>query len=911
MRASPVLPSLLLAALAFAGCSSDTDGLGDGGTLPCTTADDCPGEQLCEAQVCVDPPAPECTDDDGCAPGFSCEEGACVPTPCEQDDDCGDGICGEDGVCAEPECSDEAPCDEGFVCDDGRCVEDGPTTCESDDDCDDDTICVFGTCQAPTFCEDSAECPGDLVCIDEVCREPCTQDSDCGSALMYNCIEATGECQLRCLNDGMCPAGQFCRANLCEPAECEQDADCAVPDEICEGEEDGRGRCVEVTPCGPNGECPTGFACDDATGLCEALPGCRTDRDCDGDEYCEDGYCQPSFACTAMSCPGGFECVGDVCVPQICRADGDCPSGEVCVGGACQAPPGTDFVTSVRIISPPGYVRPGTAYRFVALAQDQAGRVVPGVRFSWSSTSTTVAAIDADGLATGGADAGVTQIRARVTSQIGPVVSAPVSLTNLGPAPAAGVRVTVVAQTSGLPVANATVEVVAGGQPATGTTDASGVVSLPNVGAGPYEVTAVHADFDWVTVLGASTNDVRLELPPLSRPDRAAGARGNVDLSQVTTQGALSLSLSGASLGSPLLSSDPGAVFGGEIYNAQVPMLGNVPVPGGNTVRVEFMGFPITLKDTYYARAKPGLRALWSFGGKVDFGGSGLGLGDLQNLLAALLPFYQRFEHTVDPAVPILALPTVADTNDVDGDGDTQELVPDWSNLPNRALTPSQAQTLRYQLTVDNLPFVSGGNANTLVVMSGVVLPGVGFVPLGIDGQSDGMGNGIVPSFVTKMAPPHGGLEAGDYAVLVAAIRTDTSGLPGPGSVRLYTSDRLPTAVDLSDGWIDSPVDATVDLTNRQATLPALPRADMYHLAFANPEGTWHVYAAAGAGVTTITVPTRPDLTLPERVSGAQVTVDAVDLDPSASPATLFDASAGSAVDVDRVTRAFSRAVVE
>lgn len=851
---------------------------------------ECAAQERCEAMVCV----------------------AVTPPPCTEDAECTAGQICESEVCVQAECDAARACDEGFMCQDGRCAPIEETPCEDDSECTGTEICVAGSCEPATTCADTSECPAGLICIESICREPCTQDSDCGSPLMNRCDTNTGLCQSRCLNDNMCPQGQYCEANLCVDAECTSDAECNPPGEICEGADNGRGHCVQVTPCGPNGECPTGSACDATTNRCEPLPGCRTDRDCSGDAYCADGFCVPTEGCTNASCGPGLECVGEVCVPAICRANADCPvSGEICVGGVCQAPPSSEFVTSVRIITPAGFVRPGTTYGFVALAQDQAGRVVPGAQFEWTSSSTTVATIAASGLATGGPAAGITQIRATVQSSIGPVVSQPVNLTNLGPALSAGVRVTVVRQDNGASVMGATVQVGVGGVDTSLVTDATGTASFPNLPAGSVDVTVVHPNFDWVTVLGSDATDVRIELPPLTRTDRAAGGRGTVDLSRVTTSGALSLSLSGASLASPLLTSDPGQIFGGDTFNAQIPMIGNVPVPAGNTVAVEIMGFPLTLKDTYYAKAQPGLRALWSFGGKVDFGNAGLGAGDLQNLLAALLPFYQRFEHTVDPTVTMLALPKVVDTADIDGDGDTTEQVPDWQGFANRSLTPSQPQTLRYQLRVDNLPFVTGGNANTLVVMSGVILPGVGFVPLGLDGQSDGMGTGIVPTFTTKMAPPHSGLEAGEYAVLAAAIRTDMGGLPGPGSVRLFTASRMPTSVDLSGGWLDAPLNTTVDLMSRQATLPTLPGADLYHLAFANEAGTWHVYTPAATGAGTISVPERPDLTLPARLDGATVTVDAVDLEAGVVAGTLFDAASSGALGIDRATRGFARAIVQ
>ncbi|CAN0536981.1 unnamed protein product, partial [Laminaria digitata] len=152
--------------------------------------------------------------------------------------------------------------------------------------------------------------------------------------------------------------------------------------------------------------------------------------------------------------------------------------------------------------------------------------------------------------------------------------------------------------------------------------------------------------------------------------------------------------------------------------------------------------------------------------------------------------------------------------------------------------------------------------------------------------------------------------EVGEYAVIAAAIRTDMGGVPGPGFVRLFTASRMPAAVDLSGGWLDAPVNATVDLMSRQVDLPSLPAADLFHVAFANEEGTWHVYAPATVGAQSITVPARPDLTIPSRLTDATVTVDAVDLEAGVLADTLFDAAAAGALGLDRATRGFARAIV-
>ncbi len=770
-------------------------------------------------------------------------------------------------------------------------------------------VCIDGTCQVPTTCTDSTGCPAGLHCVDGVCNEACTMDGDCGTpAQFWYCDTAAMECRQRCLNDGQCTAPLICDDNAapgvggaCVAPQCTMDDDCdQAAQEVCE-----TGRCVVREMCGPNGECPIGMGCNQQTNRCEPLPACRTDRDCTGTAYCDNGFCLPAESCSTTACPTDFDCVGDVCVPRICRGPGDCPTaGDVCIGGECQPPPSADLVVEVVIITPAGVVRPGTTYAFTALALDQAHRAVAGVTFEWLSSVAGVATIDADGLATGGNTAGVTEIRARVQTANGPVTSNPVELTNLGPAPA-GARVTVLRATNGTPIAGADVQITGAFGSESAVSDAMGVAVFAANPTAPYDVTVAHASYDYVSLVGATATDVVIPLPPLTRPDVVAGVQGTVDLSQVSTQGGLSLSLSGVSMSSPLFTFDAANLFGGDLITVQVPMIGGIGIPAGNTVEVAIQGFNLPLKTQYYARSQPGLRSVWSFGGRVDVNAGTF--GNLNNLVALVLPFFQRFEHAVVPTITTVGIPTIVDTNDFDGDGNTTEMIPDWSNFPTQPMQPRIPQSLRYQLAVDNLPFVSGGNANTLVVIAGTILPSVGFVPLGLDGQSDMNGSGIVPSFITKMAPPHSGLEAGQYAVLASAVRID-NGLPGPGSARLFVGAAIPTTVDLSDGWLDSPLEATWTGTSREVGLPALPGADMYRIAFASPEGTWHVYAPAN-GAENLAIPAAPAGML-DRTGSATVTVDAVDLQQGTSVGGLFDLTAGGALGIDQATRGFSRAIV-
>lgn len=920
MRALRLLCPILLT-LASA-CSEGTSGLDDAGPITCANNDQCPASDWCQNGTCTPGSGNSCTATEGCGPdqicqvvtdcgATRCSGNQCAPKPCSGHADC-EGVCLEGRCGPAPSCGDDASaCPGDLVCVEGRCTPPEEITCGGDGDCPiEGTICVGGTCAPPTACTTSADCPPDLRCIQEICRDPCEDAADCGQpAAFYSCDQSSGECQQRCLQSNQCPDQQICQQGLCVPAECQSDADCDLANnEACEGEEAGHGQCQEFTPCDGEGACPLGTSCNPATNRCDPLPGCRTDRDCDQDEICVRGYCEETSSCATTPCPTGESCVADVCVPFTCRGPADCPTpGELCLAGQCRTPPSPDFVVEVRIITPAGTVRPGTTYRFVALALDQAGRVVPGVNFLWTSTSTSVARIDGAGLATGGTQGGTTQIRASLETAGGRITSAPVTLTNLLPLPNGTVRISVVRATNGAPISGASVELIASsGATRAGTTNNQGQVELTTVPSGSFSVTAAHVDYDYVSVLAQEGRDLLLALPPPTRPDRIAGARGTVDLSQVSTQGAISASLSGASFPSPLLGYSANNLFGGELFQVEVPMLGNIPIPAANTLSAELMGFPLALKDTYYVRAEPGARALYSFGGKIALGANGLDPTNFGNLLTAILPFYQRFDHAVRPYVPLVALPTVVDGIDLDGDGDTTETLPDWAGFGAFAMTPATPQSLRYELLVDNLPFVSGGNANTLVVVAGVLLPGLGFVPLGLDGQSDQQGSGIVESFVSKMAPPHDGLEAGDYAVLVTALRVGMNGLPGPGSSRLWVGASFPTTVDLDDGWLDAPVDATFAPTARELSLPIELGVDLYRVVLLGPTGAWHVYADAPANER-LSLPPVP-AGLEDRAAAAQVIVDGVDLVPGADASTVFDAAAGGPLGLDRATRGFARA---
>ena len=424
------------------------------------------------------------------------------------------------------------------------------------------------------------------------------------------------------------------------------------------------------------------------------------------------------------------------------------------------------------------------------------------------------------------------------------------------------------------------------------TTDAAGAALFD--ATVPKTCTVFTETYDYVTVAGLTGADAQVALPTLTRTDRSTGYTGMVDLSQVTSP--VRLSFSGGSFPSPLAGFAPANILGGDVFNFEVPVVGSVAFPSGATARAEVGGFPLDLKSTYYAQAKPGLRRAWTFGGGAELADLGIQNG---TLLLNILPLLQTFMHGGSTGLdPLVALPTVVDTADIDGDGDTAELVPDYNAFVPRSTTPRTAQSLRF--VVDGSSASLPADTNAVMVVSGVLLPRVGFVPLGLDGV--GEPGGAVGRFSTSMAPPYAGLEAGAYAVLVAAVNIVPDTLPQVASARLVVADTLPTEVSLGAGWLALPSGSFDDGTRALSVQPGAG-ADVWRTRFTGPTGGWQVYAAAAT--TDLVLPAAPS-PFEQRSAGASVQVEAIDLGAGADLDALFRPGT-DALFMDRATDRFAQ----
>ncbi len=708
-----------------------------------------------------------------------------------------------------------------------------------------------------------------------------------------------GRCRDGCLGPGTCFRGGVCIDGACMPPECEQDADCGQADRICEG-----GVCVQVTLCEDDGDCGPDERCTE--GICVPLPRCGGDRGCAPNEICDDGVCRERPGCESREdCADAEDCVAGRCVPFVCRGDEQCPEGQVCSAGACEAPVVLD-VARVIILTRPHVLVPGQQLQLSAMALDSAGDVVVTPGFVWETSAAGVADVGpASGLVTAGEELGEVEILAGVESEdVGLVRSAPLVLQVIAEQPPEGVRVRVIAAATGAPVADAAVRL---GEEVS-TTDASGVTTLVGAADGT-PLSVFHADYDYVTLVGSQQADVQIPLTLRSNPSRAAGFTGRIDFDRVSSEGGVEVGLAGASLAGGVTRLRLATLIG-DIFQSRVEAFGfgvDVPLPGGVTLAADIPVIGQTeVKDTYYVTAEPGLNLAWGFAGRIDIGelmgmfrGGGMDVGQA---LTTLLPYFERFEHGLRSAPDLATLPLVVDVDDVDGDGDVEELLPDYDRFPGRNLKPDHTQTLRLGVDVPPMPANLGPGTPATLLFAGVDVEGVGFVPLGVSSATEAE---RVPM---KMAPPYGGLEVGRYAVL-AVSTSFTSALPEDVSVLVARYADLPQDVSFEREFLPLPAESRWDPVTRTLGAAAVEGASFHRTDFAGPSGRWSVWLTPGA-------PAELQLPFPPQGFGdlaanASVHQEAVRLQDGVELEALLGAGGpGDLGDVDLYATGFSRATL-
>jgi hypothetical protein len=647
----------------------------------------------------------------------------------------------------------------------------------------------------------------------------------------------------------------------------------------------GLAQCKAGETCNASADCQVGLSCNTTTKKCEQVFVCTADSQCASPTTSGNPACTSADKCI---------CLGGTCQERGCSTDAVCAGGKICVAGRCTDKPAAANLSCV-VLTPSSVIRQGQTLTFVAAAKNANGAIVPGQAFTWASSSTAVAAIDASGVATGGTTTGDTNITCLVTG--GSATPSPaVVLKNYANLTTGQARALVVSDATGQPIAEAKVLFERSGTPVGSspiTTGTNGVALLDPAGTGALNVHVFHNDYQYLSVIG--TTSVDMLIPLVKRPDdtKAGGFKGTFDLTQVTNASdTVEFGLAGASLSGTFIDLDFMKLIG-ELLKKHIKIgslyEGDVPLPSGLFLKLGDQA----IKGDYQALGQSGLRHAWGLGGKVPFdkliqvltpilGGGTPSLDNLPigQLLSQILPFFDKFKHFVKSDITVTEVAKVQDTLDLNGNGSTTDLIPnftDGTGFPTVNAVVSQALTLATSVTIPTLPKYNNKYLEGVVVLSGANAVGRGLVPLGISAAVDAPKQGETPDGLVdvdpntagnqstisfKMAPLHDGLEGSKFFVAALALSLKfTSDLPNISAIITQT-DRIEATTTLAaTGFLGFPETAAYTVGTRTFNLGTpVTGAAFYRAQFKTSSGDWAVYfkAPATVGATAFVLPTVP-----------------------------------------------------
>jgi len=835
-----VLGALLAIGMISGACSG-----GGGAKVPCDFDRQCDSHELCIHGFCE---AIECRSDMGCTGTLICEDGFCARPHCSSDADCGGLQICEFSRCVEVECLDDGDCDKAYHCDNYTCIED---ECVSDGDCGAYEICDDGFCVPEFECIEDDDCDTDFVCEDGVCIASCHTAFDCPAG--HGCKD--GHCLETCDNDDSCEDPHtICEEGICVPVECMSNDDCDGELIRCND-----GRCETYTPCDTIADCEEHHLCVD--GICEELPRCDIDSDCselciENPCVCKDHHCYEIIPCEVEAdCADYQDCIGGTCVDHYCRGHANCETGMFCIDGFCVSGGDPGSVSRVVVLTPGGPIVPGQHVELKALAFDSSNRSVPGVQFDWFSTHPTRIWVSTDDVAACGGEYGSSLVTARV--QGGVTMSQSVEFSCVSRPSAGTLRAVVVDSSTREPVEGALVVLEYGQNHEESETDAAGMATFTD----PEQAVDVHVfdpDYDYLSVLETTSTDLLMPVSPRSRREQEAGVTGK--MMEFPGEGNASFGLCGISLTINLVKMNFVHLMG-EFFNVTVNLgqVTKVDMPAMVVVYYSYMGIPLTIKPTFYSLGEEGYRTAWGFGGKMDSSAVTdlFGVNETDWILSRLFPYFSIFEHALKPIVEVESYPRVADVDDINGNGNTEEMRPDWASFENVEMTPSRKMVMSTLVLAPDVPEWSGEPIATAIYIMGVMTPW-GLTPLGMYGTATEEGE--VPPTVVKSAPAYGGLESGTYTVAVFAVPPGlTNDLPDDMAMVLSRAETLPRQVSFSEDFLAFPEDAEYDEAGRTMTASHIYNAILYLASVGGPQGMWEVYLPGGGGGVNFTFPEVPD----------------------------------------------------
>jgi hypothetical protein len=668
----------------------------------------------------------------------------------------------------------------------------------------------------------------------------------CGGGSEQSCVEINpnlphkctdNQCH-ECCTDDHCAADEECAADFtCKKICLEANGNCAAD----------RSACCELLVCDVfTSVCVT--ACVDAAG-------------------CAASHASVPFA-------ADLQCTNGLCDFQHCTNDAQCRPGTVCYNGDCVSPV-TDCAAIARCNLVPGsaVTQQGTAVSFSATAFLASGALAPGVTFTWASSNDAVASV-AGGEVTGGATTGSATITATVAAC---TTSCTAAVQNYGAVDAADTRVVVIDELAGTPVEGAAVHLHTN-PVTTQQTDALGVALFAGVAptaGSPLDVTVADAQYSYVTLVGVQTHDLIVHVGKMFDDSQAGGYRGKMDFSKVICAPGnpceARLGLTGPSIPGNLFNLNLDVLIG-ELIQTHIELGGtsvDAPLPGGLVLGLNQTWF----KEYYNPTGVPGKRVAWGLGGKlnlskiIEIAGPIISGGteniDIGALVVAILPLFSDFYTALVPGVDVVPRPKVADVNDINGDGDRTDLVPDYQNFPalpggDMLLKVPMDKEHKLRVTVPTLPGTAPNFAyDAVIVVAGALVRDAGLVPLGLGAGVDAESkeetpDGQIRPIEFAVSDVAGRLPEGQYQRVVLALALSISSLTGDDDAGMNLAGQVFFVNNFTAPITLAPIMAPADVTYSEATrtvsFSGFGGVDYLHMIFSGSgDSSWQVLAPASA----------------------------------------------------------------
>ena len=598
--------------------------------------------------------------------------------------------------------------------------------------------------------------------------------------------------------------------------------------------------------CTDSAFCPQGSACDPIALLCRECQ-CSEDSDCrDYSTSCLNG-CSAAMAC--------YDCL---CIPAHCAENNDCPQGYVCDGGTCcGAGCYCPTESSCRIDLPYGFVTPQTTILPDITVFTQGGAIIPvdNSAATWNSSDAAVFTVGSDGTVTGGNTGGTAAIRAMFGN-----VACEATLTNTGAVPLGQAQVWVTDADTNALIDGATV--MMGG---TSRTTQGGLAMFPAT-AQTFDVHVFHKDFSALSLFAVTGDQVIAPLYPRRDISRCGGAKGEADFSKIpeALKEEIRIAATGFSLKEPLLDMGLHRMLGFDI-TTHVHMGSVVDTDVIQPSGVEAFVCKNPVHQGFLATGTPGERILWSFGGYLP-------LSDIISIvtdnmdhpyrLDFFAPFLDTFYSGLRPGLTVQTVPRVIDADDLDNNGDTEEMVCDIGRFQDMGSIPSLNQPLNGHalLTLPPLPENAGlGALPGAAMIMFADARGQGMAPLGIalacDENEKGVLDGLMGDAGTvdvHYGLQHSGVTGYDYVFVAMAFDLEDS---FRGKAMNFRRTSVQTR-RFTGAPTDIPLEALLPIgpqTYNPAghSFTALPpgAATLQHFSLHNDEGDrWDVWAPADTG---------------------------------------------------------------